>query len=72
MSDHSLPERAISGELEKAEKRELGREEKEGKDCVAEDRRVLSITGSWSITALDPGVRYSTVCEGGCRFMACG
>ena len=28
------------------------------------------ITGDWSTAALDPGVRYSTVCEGGFRFMA--
>ena len=27
------------------------------------------ITGDWSTAALDPGVWYSTVHEGGCRFM---
>ena len=37
---------------------------------MAEDRRVFDITGDWSIAALDPGVWYGTVCEGGCRFMA--
>ena len=34
---------------------------------VVEDRRVFSITGDWSTTALDTGVRYSTVRERGCR-----
>ena len=34
-------------------------------DCVAEDRRVLGITGGWSTATLDPGAWYSTVCEGG-------
>ena len=38
-------------------------------DCVAEDRRVLGITGDWSTAVLDPGAWYSSVCEGGCRFM---
>ena len=38
-------------------------------DCVAEERRVLGITGRWSTAAIGPGVWYSTVCEGGCRFM---
>ena len=27
-------------------------------------------TGGWSTAVLDPGIWYSTVCEGGCRFMA--
>ena len=31
---------------------------------------MFGITGDWSIAALNPGVWYSTVCEGGCRFMA--
>ena len=39
-------------------------------DCVAEDLRLFGITGDWSTAALDPGVWYSTVSEGGCRFMA--
>ena len=37
---------------------------------MAEDRRLFGITGDWSIAALNPGVWYSTVREGGCRFMA--
>ena len=37
---------------------------------MTEDRRVLGITGNWSTAALDPGVWYSTISEGGCRFMA--
>ena len=37
---------------------------------MAEDRRVFGITGYWSIISLDPGVWYSTACEGGCRFLA--
>ena len=36
---------------------------------MADDRRLFGITGGWSTAALDPGVWYSTVCEGGCRFM---
>ena len=38
--------------------------------CVADDLRLYGITGDWSPTALDPGVWYSTVRDGGCRFMA--
>ena len=37
---------------------------------MAEDLRLFGITGDWSTAALDPGVWYSTVREGGCRFMA--
>ena len=70
MDDHRLPKRVMSGELENAGKREPGGKEKEWTDCVAEDRRQFGIAGDWSTDALDPGVRYSTVCEGGCRFMA--
>ena len=36
---------------------------------MAEDLRLFDITGDWSTAALDPGVWYSTVHEGGCRFM---
>ena len=39
MGDHRLPKRVMSGELESAGK------EKERTDCVAESRRVFSITG---------------------------
>ena len=35
--------------------------------CVA--RRLCGIAGDWSTAALDPGVWYSTVREGGYRFM---
>ena len=31
---------------------------------------MFGITKDWSIAALDPLFRYSTVCEGSCRFMA--
>ena len=37
---------------------------------MAEDRRLFGITGDWSTAALDPGVWYGTVHEGGSRFMA--
>ena len=37
---------------------------------MTDDIRLFGITGDWSTTALDPGVWYSTVHEGGCRFMA--
>ena len=37
---------------------------------MAENRRLFGITGDWSTAALDPGVWYSTVGEGGCRLMA--
>ena len=44
--------------------------EKKWTDYVAENRRLFGIMGdSWSTAALDPKVWYSTVCEGGCRFM---
>ena len=36
---------------------------------VAQDPRLSGIMGDWSTATLDPGVRYSTVCKGGCRFM---
>ena len=72
MSDHRLPERIISGELENAGKHGPGGGgEKKWIDCVAENRPVFGITGGWSTAALDPGTWYwyNTVCEGGCRFM---
>ena len=37
---------------------------------MAEDRRGFGIAGDCGSTALDPGSWYSTVCEGGCRFVA--
>ena len=37
---------------------------------MVEDRRLFGITGDRSTAALYPGVWYSTVREGGCRFMA--
>ena len=39
-------------------------------DCVAEDLQLFGITGDWRIAALDPGVWYSILREGSCRFMA--
>ena len=39
-------------------------------NCVADDLWLFGITGGLSTAALDPGVWYSTVHEGGCRFMA--
>ena len=70
MGDHRLPKRVMSGELENAKKRRPGGKEKEWTECVADDLRLFGITGDWSTTALDPGAWYSTVHEGGCRFMA--
>ena len=70
MGDHRLPKRVMSGELENAGKRGPGETEKEWTDCVADDLRLFGITGDWSTVALDPGVWYSTVHGGGCRFMA--
>ena len=57
------------GELENAGKRGPWGKEKKWTDCVVEDRRLFGITGDWSTAALDPGVWYSVVREGGCRFM---
>ena len=37
---------------------------------MADDLRLFGITGDWSTVGLDPGVCYSTVHKGGCRFMA--
>ena len=71
MGDHRLPKRVImSGELENAGKRGPGGKEKEWTDCVADDLRLFGVTGDWKTAALDPGVWYNTVQEGGCRFMA--
>ena len=39
-------------------------------DCGADDLRLFGITQDWSTAALDPGVLYSTVHEGGCSIMA--
>ena len=36
---------------------------------MADDLRLFGITGDWRTAALDPGVWYSTVHEGGCRLM---
>ena len=70
MGDHRLPKRVISGELENAGKRGPRGKEKEWTDCVADDFRRFLITGDWGTAAIDPGVWYSAVHEGGCRFMA--
>ena len=64
------PKRVMSGELENAGKRGPGGKEKEWTDCVADDLRLLGVTGDWKTAALDPGAWYNTVQEGGCRFMA--
>ena len=37
---------------------------------MAEDCQLFGIAGDWSTAANDSGVWYSTVREGGCRFMA--
>ena len=70
MGDHRLPERVMSGEVENVGKRGPGGKEKEWTDCVADDLRLFGIAGDWSTAALDPGVWYSAVHGGGCRFMA--
>ena len=70
MGDHRLPKRVVWGELENAGKRGPSGKENELTDCVADDLRLIGITGNWSTAALDPGVWYSTVHEEGCRFMA--
>ena len=70
MGDHRLPKRVVSGELENAGKRGPRGKEKEWTDCVADDLRLFGITGDWSTTGLDPGVWYSMIRKGGCRFMA--
>ena len=71
MGNYRLPKRVMSGKIENAGKRGPGGKEKKWADCMAEDRRLFSITGDWSTAAaLDPGVCwYSAVREGGCRFM---
>ena len=69
MSDHRLPKRVVSGEVENTGKRGPGRKDEYWTDCVAEDCRLFGITGDWSTAKLDPGVWYSTVREVGCRFM---
>ena len=72
LGDHRLPKRVMLGELENAGKRGPGGNDKEWTDCMAEDHRVFDITGDWKIAALDPEVRYYTVCEGGFRFRGRG
>ena len=70
MGDNRLPKRVMSGELENAGKRGPGRKEKAWTDWVADYLRLFGTTGDWSTAALDPGVWYSAVHEGGCRCMA--
>ena len=60
----------MSGELENEGKRGSGGKEKKWTDCMADDLRLFGITGDWSTAALDPGLWYSAVHKGGCRFMA--
>ena len=69
MGDHRLTKRVMTEELENMAQHRPQRKAKEWTDHVAEDRWVFGITGDWSIAALDPGVWYNTVCEGGCWFM---
>ena len=71
MGDHRSPKWIVLGELENAGKCEPGRKVKvkEWADGVAQDRRVFENRRDWSTAALHPSVSYSTVCEGGCRFM---
>ena len=45
MSDHRLPKRVMSEELENAGKRGPKVKEKEWTDCVAGDLRLFGITG---------------------------
>ena len=59
----------MEGDLENVGQRGSGVRGNKWTECVAEDCRVFDITGNWTTAALDPGVWYSTVCEGGCRFM---
>ena len=58
--------------MENAGKRGPGGNEKEGTDCVEEDLRLFGITRDWNTAAAldDPGAWYSTVRDGGCRFIA--
>ena len=69
MGDNRLPKRVMSGELENTGKRGPGGKEREWTDCVADDFRLFGITRDWSPATLDPGVWYSAVHEGGCRFL---
>ena len=70
MGDHRLPKKVMSGELENAGKHGPVEKEKERTDCVAQDFRLLGITGDWNTAALDPGAWYSTGRDEGYRFMA--
>ena len=70
MGDHRLHKRVMRGGLENAGKCGPGGKEKEWTDYVAEDLRLFGITGDCCTAALEPGVWYSTVRDGGCRFMA--
>ena len=70
MCDQRLPKRVMSGELEYAGKRGPRGKEKQQTDGVAEGRRLFGITRDWSPAALDSGVGYRTLREGGCRFIA--
>ena len=70
ISYHRLPKRVTSGELENAGKRRPGEKENKWTDCVGKVLRLFGIMGDWCSAALDPGVWYSKVREGVCRYMA--
>ena len=69
MGDHRLPKRIMSGELETRENAGWGEGERED-GLRGRCYWLFGVRGDWSTAALDPGVLYSTVHEGGCRFMA--
>ena len=60
----------MSRELENAGRRGQGGKEKVWTECVTEDLRLFDVEVNCNTAELDPGVWYSTVREGGFRFMA--
>ena len=65
-----VSKRVMSDELESARKHGPGKKDRIDGLHGRGWSRVFGITGDWSAAALDPGVWYSTVGEGGCRFIA--
>ena len=72
MSGVRLPKRVTFGNLEGAERRGRGTEEKDWVNCVQSDARAFGMSVGWEATALEAGVWVETVTEGRRRFLPRG
>ena len=70
MGDHRLPERSCRESWRTRNNMGRGQERRRRTAWQRIVRRSFGIAGDGTTAALDPGFWYSTVCEGGYRFMA--